>query len=101
MIPTYYDHERLAHAHHQKLLCEAEHERLLAGLSKQRNRERDALQGREFFWSSSSSWLLQYCSPNSRHYVSKSAGSLIRMRISCGIWSLSCNSLQIIQGGRI
>jgi hypothetical protein len=32
MIPGYHDHERLAQTHRQKLLREAEHERLLAQL---------------------------------------------------------------------
>ncbi len=34
MMPTYYDRERLAQAHQQKLLREAEHERLLAQLPR-------------------------------------------------------------------
>jgi hypothetical protein len=32
MIPGYHDHERLAQTHRQKLLREAEHERLVAQL---------------------------------------------------------------------
>ena len=34
MIPGYHDHERLAQAHRQELLREAEHERLLAQLPR-------------------------------------------------------------------
>lgn len=34
MMPNYYDHGRMAQAHRQELLREAEHERLLAQLSQ-------------------------------------------------------------------
>jgi hypothetical protein len=34
MMPNYFDHGRMAQAHHQELLREAEHERLLAQLSQ-------------------------------------------------------------------
>jgi hypothetical protein len=36
MIPNHYDRERMAQAHRQELLHEAEHERLLAGLAKRK-----------------------------------------------------------------
>ena len=38
MIPNHYDHERMAQAHRQDLLREAEHERLVAQLSQHRCR---------------------------------------------------------------
>jgi hypothetical protein len=38
MIPNHYDHERMAQAHRQDLLREAEHERLVAELSQPRRR---------------------------------------------------------------
>jgi hypothetical protein len=38
MIPNHYDHERMAQAHRQDLLREAEHERLTAQLSQPRRR---------------------------------------------------------------
>jgi hypothetical protein len=38
MMPNHYEHERFVQAHRQKLLHEAEHERLLAQLPRSRRR---------------------------------------------------------------
>jgi hypothetical protein len=43
MMPNYYDHERLAQAHRQDLLREAEHERMLAQLPQANGHILDAL----------------------------------------------------------